>query len=128
MIPGLVYRNQAFINGKYVPAASGKTFDCVSPIDGRVLTKVAECDAEDVNRAVAAARAAFEKGGWSRLPPAQAQEGADALRRTHPQAPDELALLETLDMGKPIASSAGGDIPASAQAIQWYARSRRQGL
>jgi acyl-CoA reductase-like NAD-dependent aldehyde dehydrogenase len=45
MIPSLVYRNQAFINGKYVPAASGKTFDCVSPIDGRVLTKVAECDA-----------------------------------------------------------------------------------
>ena len=43
-------------------AASGKTFDCVSPIDGRVLTKVAECDAEDVNRAVAAARAVFEKG------------------------------------------------------------------
>ena len=45
MITTLSYRNQAFINGKYVAAASAKTFDCVSPIDGRVLTQVAECDA-----------------------------------------------------------------------------------
>ena len=69
MIPTLSFRNQAFINGKYVAAASGKTFDCVSPIDGRVLTKVAECDVEDVNRAVAAARAVFEKGSWSACHP-----------------------------------------------------------
>ncbi len=55
LIPTLSYRNQAFINGKYVPAASGQTFDCISPIDGRVLTQVAACDTEDVNRAAAAA-------------------------------------------------------------------------
>ena len=58
-------RNKAFINGQYVDAASGKTFDCVSPVDGRVLTQVASCDVEDVNRAVAAARAAFNSGSWS---------------------------------------------------------------
>jgi acyl-CoA reductase-like NAD-dependent aldehyde dehydrogenase len=57
MVPTLAYRNQAFINGRYVAAASGKTFDCVSPIDGTVLTQAAECDAADVDRAVAAARA-----------------------------------------------------------------------
>ena len=121
MIPTLVYRNQAFINGKYVAAASGKTFDCVSPIDGRVLTQVAACDAEDVNRAVAAARAVFEKGSWSACHPAKRKKVmlkfADLIARHK----DELALLETLDMGKPISSSAGGDIPGSIQAIQWYA-------
>ena len=121
MIPTLSYRNQAFINGKYVAAASGKTFDCVSPIDGRVLTQVAECDAEDVNRAVAAARAVFEKGSWSACHPAKRKKVmlkfADLIARHK----DELALLETLDMGKPISASAGGDIPGSIQAIQWYA-------
>jgi acyl-CoA reductase-like NAD-dependent aldehyde dehydrogenase len=120
MIPGLVYRNQAFINGRHVPAASGKTFDCVSPIDGRVLTQVAACDAEDVNRAVAAARAAFEKGSWSACHPQKRKKVLTRLAELILKHRDELALLETLDMGKPIASSAGGDIPASAQAIQWY--------
>ncbi len=66
------YRNQAFIDGKFMAAASGKTFDCISPIDGKVLTKVAECDKEDVERAVKAARAAFEKGAWSQMAPASA--------------------------------------------------------
>src|SRR5262245_49869704 len=64
-------RGQAFINGKYVDAASGETFDCISPIDGRLLAKVASCDSADVDRAVTAARAAFNKGSWSRKAPAQ---------------------------------------------------------
>lgn len=57
----LTIRNKAFINGVYVDAASGKTFDCISPRDGKILTQVAECDVEDVNRAVQSARAVFEK-------------------------------------------------------------------
>ena len=68
---GLAYRNQCFIGGKLVDAASGKTFDCTSPIDGKVLTQVAEGDQEDVDRAVKAARAAFESGRWSRMAPAK---------------------------------------------------------
>src|SRR5436305_11455373 len=56
----------AVVDGKLVPSASGKTFDCVSPIDGRVLARVAAGDSADVDRAVAAARAAFEPGVWSR--------------------------------------------------------------
>ena len=63
----LSYRNQALIDGKYVDAASGKTFECVSPIDGRTLTSVAECDAEDVDRAVRSSRKAFESGAWSTM-------------------------------------------------------------
>ncbi len=121
MIPTLSYRNQAFINGKHVAAASGKTFDCVSPIDGRVLTQIAECDAEDVNRAVAAARAVFEKGTWSACHPAKRKKVLLKLAELMQNHKDELALLETLDMGKPISVSAGGDIPGSIQAIQWYA-------
>ena len=121
MIPSLSYRNQAFINGRYVAAASGKSFDCISPIDGKVLTKVAECDAEDVNRAVAAARAVFEKGTWSTCHPAKRKKVMLKFAELMAKHKDELALLETLDVGKPISVSAGGDIPGAIQAIQWYA-------
>jgi acyl-CoA reductase-like NAD-dependent aldehyde dehydrogenase len=118
---GLSYRNQAFIGGKFVAAASGKTFDCVSPIDGKVLTQVAACDKEDVDRAVKAARAAFEDGRWSRLAPARRKKvmlrWADLLEKHA----TELALLETLDMGKPIGDSARIDIPAVVNCIRWNA-------
>ena len=67
----LSIRNQAFIGGNYVDAASGATFDCVSPIDGGVLAPVAACDEEDVNRAVAAVRKSFNDGVWSGLAPAK---------------------------------------------------------
>ncbi len=121
LIPSLSFRNQAFIGGKYVSSASGKTYECVSPIDGRVLTHVAECDAEDVNRAVAAARAVFEKGTWSACHPGKRKKTMLKLAELMQKHKDELALFETLDMGKPISVSAGGDIPGSIQAIQWYA-------
>lgn len=121
LIPTLSYRNQAFIGGRYVPAASGETFDCVSPIDGRVLTQVAACDVEDVNRAVAAARAVFEKGSWSACHPGKRKKVMLKFADLMQKHKDELALLETLDMGKPISTSASGDIPGSIQAIQWYA-------
>ncbi|MBM3490434.1 MAG: aldehyde dehydrogenase [Alphaproteobacteria bacterium] len=118
---GLSYRNQAFIAGRYVPAASGKTFDCVSPIDGKVLTAVAACEAEDVDRAVAAARAAFEKGAWANAAPARRKQVLRRFAELILKHKDELALLETLDMGKPIRYSASVDIPGAANAIAWYA-------
>ena len=121
MIATLSYRNQAFINGQHVAAASGKTFDCISPIDGRVLTKVAECDFEDVNHAVTAARAVFEKGSWSACHPAKRKKVLLKFAELLQRHKDELALLETLDVGKPISVSAGGDVPGAIQAIQWYA-------
>jgi len=118
---GLSYRNQAFIGGKFVAAASGKTFDCASPIDGKVLTKVAAGDKEDVDRAVKAARAAFNDGRWSRQAPAKRKQvllrWADLLEK-HAA---ELALLETLDMGKPIGDSARIDIPAVVNCLRWNA-------
>ena len=90
------------------PAASGKTFDCISPIDGKVLTKVAECDKEDVDRAVKAARAAFDKGVWSNMAPMQRKKIMLKWVSLIEKHREELALLETLDVGKPIADSQVG--------------------
>jgi len=117
----LTYRNQAFIGGKYAPAASGKTFDCVSPIDGKVLTQVAACDKEDVDRAVKSARAAFESGAWSGMAKARRKRVLQKFAELILKHKDELALLETLDMGKPIRWSSAVDIPGAANAIAWYA-------
>lgn len=117
----LDFRHLAFIDGRFVPAVSGKTFPCISPTDGRVLTNVAACEADDVDVAVASARRVFESGVWSRMAPRGRKKillkFAELMRRHA----EELALLETLDMGKPIGDSLGVDVPGSANTIQWYA-------
>jgi acyl-CoA reductase-like NAD-dependent aldehyde dehydrogenase len=117
----LAIQSQAYIDGRYVPAASGETFDCVSPIDGRLLARVAATDVADADRAVAAARRAFEAGVWSRQPPRERKRVLLRFAELILQHRDELALLETLDMGKPIADSLAVDIPATARCIAWYA-------
>jgi 4-guanidinobutyraldehyde dehydrogenase/NAD-dependent aldehyde dehydrogenase len=111
---------RAFIDGKYVAAASGATFDDASPIDGRLLAKVASCDAPDVELAVASARRVFERGSWSKAPPAKRKKVLARFAELIVKHRDELALLETLDMGKPIGDSLAVDIPASARSIAWY--------
>src|SRR5258708_5016569 len=68
-IGGLSYRNQAFIGGKFAASLTGKTFDCINPATGQILTKVAACEQADVDAAVKAARTAFEKGTWANMPP-----------------------------------------------------------
>ena len=117
----LTFRNQAFINGKYLPAASGKTFDCINPATGKAITQISECDKEDVDRAVKAARAAFDKGSWSRMAPSARKKVLMKFAGLIEKHTTELALLETLDMGKPIRDSSRIDIPLAAQAIGWYA-------
>jgi 4-guanidinobutyraldehyde dehydrogenase/NAD-dependent aldehyde dehydrogenase len=114
-------RSQAFINGRYLDAASGETFDCLSPIDGRSLAKVAATDAADVDAAVAAARAAFNNGSWSRMAPARRKRVLLRFSELILKHAEELALLETLDMGKPIADSTRIDVPAAARCIAWFA-------
>jgi 4-guanidinobutyraldehyde dehydrogenase / NAD-dependent aldehyde dehydrogenase len=117
----LELRTQAFIDGRYLDAASGATFDCINPATGKLLARVAAGDSEDINRAVISARAAFRKGSWVRLAPAKRKtvllRFADLIR----EHGDELALLETLDVGKPINDSLKIDIPAAARCVQWYA-------
>ncbi|SLN73184.1 Aldehyde dehydrogenase PuuC [Falsiruegeria litorea R37] len=118
---GLNIRGQAFIDGKLVDAASGKTFDCINPATGAVLAQVAEGDEADINRAVAAGRAAFEDGRWSRMAPGDRKavllKLADLIRANL----EEMALLDSLDMGKLVTVAATVDAPGSAHFFQWYA-------
>jgi gamma-glutamyl-gamma-aminobutyraldehyde dehydrogenase len=113
--------NQAFIDGRFADAASGETFDCISPIDGRVLSKVASCGAEDVERAVAAARRSFESGRWSARSPVQRKKVLQRFAQLLQDHHEELALLETLDMGKPISDALKVDVPASVRCMNWTA-------
>ncbi len=117
----LKIEGRAFIDGEYTAAADGKTFDCISPIDGKVLTQVTECGEADINRAVAAARRSFEAGVWSGLNPRQRKKVLlkwAALMREHL---DELSLLETLDAGKPIGDTTTVDVPGAAYCVEWFA-------
>jgi gamma-glutamyl-gamma-aminobutyraldehyde dehydrogenase/4-guanidinobutyraldehyde dehydrogenase/NAD-dependent aldehyde dehydrogenase len=111
---------RAFIDGAYVDALSGETFDCVSPIDGSVIAQIAACEAADVDRAVKGARAAFEKGAWSKASPAKRKHTLIRFAELIREHADELALLETIDMGKPIGDSRQIDIPGAAKTINFY--------
>lgn len=112
--------SRMYINGAFVDAVSGKTFDDISPRDQRVIAKVAAGDTEDVNRAVKAALTAFESGVWSEMNPRDKKaimlKWADLIREHQ----EELALLETLDVGKPISDSMNVDVMGAARTVQWY--------
>jgi len=116
----LTFRDKAFIGGVFVDAASGETFDCVSPVDGAVLAKVAACGPEDVDRAVKSARAAFEKGVWADQAPRARKRTLTKFADLILKNADELALLETLDMGKPIVNARNADVRAVAECVRWY--------
>ncbi|MGT2477168.1 aldehyde dehydrogenase [Paraburkholderia terrae] len=117
----LEIEGRAFIDGTYREAQSHHTFDCISPIDGTLLARIAACGEADVNDAVCAARRAFDSNGWAGLNP-RARKAImlrwAALIREHA---DELALLETLDAGKPIADTTTVDVPGAAYCIEWFA-------
>jgi 4-guanidinobutyraldehyde dehydrogenase / NAD-dependent aldehyde dehydrogenase len=115
------FPTQAFIGGRHVDAASGATFDSVNPATGKVLARVAAGDVADVDSAVAAARVAFHKGSWAHLAPAKRKRILLKFAELILKHKEELALLETLDVGKPIRDSLNVDIPAAARCIQWYA-------
>jgi acyl-CoA reductase-like NAD-dependent aldehyde dehydrogenase len=112
---------RAFINGEFRAAASGATFEKRTPIDGRLVAEVARCDKADVDSAVAAARLAFDGGRWSDKAPAGRKAAllrfAELIRRDV----DMLALLETLDVGKPISDSINVDVRLAADCIAYYA-------
>ncbi len=115
----LVIEGGTFIDGVSRPAASGATFDCISPVDGRVLGQVASCDQADADAAVQVARARFESGIWSRLAPVKRKQVMIRFADLIEAHREELALLETLDMGKPITDALKVDVTAAARAIRW---------
>ncbi|WP_368041009.1 aldehyde dehydrogenase [Acetobacter estunensis] len=117
----LRFRNRCWIDGRAVDAVSGATFPCVNPATGTVLTEVARGGVADIDLAVGAARRAFSDRRWSGLQPVERKDvllRLAALIRDHLE---EFALLETLDMGKPISDSLQYDAPGSAAILQWHA-------
>ena len=114
-------RQLAYVDGEYVPAISGETFRCVSPINGEVVAEVASCDAADVDRAVRGARAAFESGVWSRAAPKDRRRVLARLAELIDRDREQLALTETIDVGKPIIKSRTVDLPSAIDAIDYYA-------
>jgi acyl-CoA reductase-like NAD-dependent aldehyde dehydrogenase len=108
------------IEGQRVAAASGETFACVSPINGATIAQVARGQLADINAAVASARAAFDDARWAGKAPAVRKRLLQRFAEKILAAKDELALLETLDMGKPIQYSLSVDVPSAARCIQWY--------
>jgi len=112
---------RALIDGQRVAAADGQTFARVSPIDGRTLTQAARGQGPDIDRAVAGARRAFEDRRWSGQAPSARKKTLLKFAELLLAAREELALLETLDMGKPVQHSLRADVPASARCIGWYA-------
>ncbi|HUG24636.1 aldehyde dehydrogenase [Piscinibacter sp.] len=111
---------RAVIAGRRVAARDGETFDCISPIDGRTLASVARGRTADIDAAVAAARQAFDDGRWARKSPAQRKRILQRFSEGILAAKEELALLETLDMGKPVQQSLAVDVASTARIIAWY--------
>jgi gamma-glutamyl-gamma-aminobutyraldehyde dehydrogenase/4-guanidinobutyraldehyde dehydrogenase/NAD-dependent aldehyde dehydrogenase len=114
-------RTEAFIDGRFVPAADGRTFQSVSPRDGSVLGEVARCSGEDVDRAVRAGRRAFEDGGWALADPGQRKRTLLRLAELIDEHAEELAQLESADVGHPIGDARGVDVPGARNCFAWYA-------
>jgi 4-guanidinobutyraldehyde dehydrogenase / NAD-dependent aldehyde dehydrogenase len=116
----LTIDGRALINGERVDAVDRDTFECLSPVDGGKLANVARCQIADIDRAVAAARAAFEDRRWAGKSPGERKRVMIRFADLVMANREELALLETLDMGKPISASMNTDVPATANTLRWY--------
>jgi gamma-glutamyl-gamma-aminobutyraldehyde dehydrogenase len=117
----LALPTQAFIDGACRPALAGRTFATTNPATGALLANIAACDADDVNLAVSCAKAAFDDGRWHGLPPAQRKaillRFADLLEANAV----DLAIMESLDSGKPIRECQLTDVPEAIHTLRWHA-------
>ena len=116
-----IRQTQCFIDGQWIPAQSGKTFETIHPATEEVIAQVAEGDQADVDMAVQAARKAFEKGPWSRMDARDRGRLIYKLADLIEQEADELAALETLDNGKPIRDARQADVPLTIDCLRYYA-------
>ncbi|MTV38345.1 aldehyde dehydrogenase [Duganella radicis] len=112
---------QAFVDGAFRPALSGETFETTNPATGKLLARIAACNAEDVDVAVANAKAAYEDGRWSRLSPNQRKHTLLRFADLLEQHAHELVVMESLDSGKPIRECQNTDIPEAIHTIRWHA-------
>ncbi|PUA43211.1 aldehyde dehydrogenase PuuC [Pseudomonas protegens] len=115
--------DQALIGGQRMAAQSGATFDAVNPATLGVLARVSACGAADVDLAVAAARRAFDQGPWARMAPLERKKVLLRLAELMLAHREELALLDSLNMGKPVMDAWNIDVPGAAHVFAWYAES-----
>lgn len=111
----------AFIDGKYVSSKSGKSFENRNPATNAVINLIAECDSTDVDLAVVAARRSFEAGSWSRRSPTERKTVLLRLADLIDRDRETLALLESLDMGKPVQLAFEAELPSVANYVRWMA-------
>lgn len=110
-----------FINGRFVDTKSGGCFDTINPANREVLASMSLADAKDVDTAVRSARKAFRSGRWSRMAPRDRMSVLYRYAELIEENAEQLAVLDTLDMGKPISDMIGVDIPAVVETIQFMA-------
>ena len=115
----LEIEGRAFINGRYEDALAGGTRETVSPGNGQKLADVANCGVEDADHAVGIARTAFESGVWANMAPADRKMVLVRWAELIEEHADEIALLECLDVGKPISDTTGVDVPSAVRTIRW---------
>lgn len=121
VLPFLNKRKQLFINGDFVDSVSGKTFETYNPANGEVLANVSEAEEEDVNKAVTAARKAFEDGPWSKISSADRGHLMYKLSMLIEENQQEIAEIDSLDNGKPIHEVLGNDIPNAIGQFRYFA-------
>jgi 4-(gamma-glutamylamino)butanal dehydrogenase len=109
-----------FIGGRFVDPLTNERFESINPATGQLLSEVAACGPPDVDAAVRAARDAFEKGTWSGAAPTERKRALLRLAALILENGDELALLDSLDMGKLVRDAAAIDVPGSAEVFAWY--------
>jgi gamma-glutamyl-gamma-aminobutyraldehyde dehydrogenase len=110
----------AFIDGRFQPGKGGK-LETVNPATGETLATISACNADDVDLAVSKAREAFEHGSWSRLHPSERKDTIIKLCKLIQRNRRELAVIESLDSGKPIRDCEEIDIPESIHCLKWHA-------
>lgn len=110
-----------FINGKWVDSVSGRTFDTINPATEEVITSIAEGDKADIDLAVTAARKAFEEGPWRKIDARDRGKILLKIMELIEKSKDKLALLETLDNGKPISETTNADLPLVIDCLLYYA-------
>ncbi len=116
-----IKHTECFINGRWVPAASGKTFQTINPANEEVIAEVAEGDAADIDAAATAARNAFETGPWGQMDARDRGKYINKLADLIEDQQSELAALESLDNGKPIRESSAADLPMVIDCLRYYA-------
>ncbi|MCJ8339378.1 MAG: aldehyde dehydrogenase [Pseudomonadales bacterium] len=118
---GLKLPTRAFINGEFVDAIDGATMQSINPATGEVLADIAACKTADVDLAVANGKAVFERGDWSQLHPSERKTAIAKLASLIEENALELAVMETLEAGKPIHECVKTDLPETVHCIQWHA-------